>query len=97
MVNSMIFSILLEDGTRVMTLPKLRVVHQNGSLVFLRFGPSSYMHDVHSAQYRCKASNAVGQIISGAVHVSAGKIMKSFILSNQSLSDYNLDVEIIQS
>lgn len=30
------------------------------------------MHDVHSAQYRCKASNAVGQIISGAVHVNAG-------------------------
>jgi len=55
-----------------MTIPKIRVVHQNGSLIFLRFGPSSYMHDVHSAQYRCKASNAVGQIISGAVHINAG-------------------------
>ncbi|VVC29919.1 Fibronectin type III,Immunoglobulin subtype,Immunoglobulin-like domain,Immunoglobulin-like [Cinara cedri] len=61
----------LEDGTRVMTIPRIRVVHQNGSLIFLRFGPSSYMHDVHSAQYRCKASNAVGQIVSGAVHVNA--------------------------
>ncbi|XP_050441202.1 cell adhesion molecule Dscam2 isoform X2 [Adelges cooleyi] len=61
----------LEDGTRVMTIPKTRVVHQNGSLVFLSFGPSSYMHDVHSARYRCKASNAVGQIASGVVHVTA--------------------------
>lgn len=55
-----------------MTIPKIRVVHQNGSLIFFRFGSSSYMHDVHSAQYRCKASNAVGQIISGSVHVNAG-------------------------
>jgi len=62
----------LEDGTRVMTIPKIRMVHQNGSLIFINFGPSSYMHNVHSAQYRCKASNAVGQIISGAVHVNAG-------------------------
>lgn len=61
----------LEDGTRVMTIPKTREVHQNGSLIFLSFGPSSYMHDVHSAQYRCKASNSVGQIISGAVHINA--------------------------
>jgi len=58
-----------------MTIPKIRVVHQNGSLIFLSFGPSSYMHDVHSAQYRCKASNAVGQIISGAVHINAGMII----------------------
>jgi hypothetical protein len=73
-----------------MTLPNLRVVHQNGSLIFLSFGPSSYMHDVHSAQYRCKASNAVGQIISGAVHVSAGKIMNIFIFNNQSFRDEKL-------
>jgi len=64
-----------------MTIPKIRVVHQNGSLIFLSFGPSSYMHDVHSAQYRCKASNAVGQIISGAVHINAGIIIKLFFLS----------------
>lgn len=68
----------LEDGTRVMTIPKIRVVHQNGSLIFLPFGPSSYMHDVHSAQYRCKASNTVGQIISGAVHINAGMNINVF-------------------
>jgi len=68
-----------EDGTRVMTIPKIRVVHQNGSLIFLRFGPSSYMHDVHSVQYRCKASNAVGQIISGAVHINAGMFIHVFL------------------
>lgn len=62
-----------------MTIPKVRVVHQNGSLIFINFGPNSYMHDVHSAQYRCMASNAVGQIISGAVHVNAGMyILKIF-------------------
>jgi len=62
-----------------MTIPKIRVVHQNGSLIFLSFGPSSYMHDVHSAQYRCKASNAVGKIISGAVHINAGMIISLLI------------------
>lgn len=61
-----------------MSIPKIRVLHQNGSLIFLSFGPSSYMHDVHSAQYRCKASNAVGQIISGVVHVNAGTILTIF-------------------
>lgn len=65
-----------------MTIPKIRVVHQNGSLVFHSFGPSSYTHDVHSAQYRCKASNAVGQIVSGTVHVNAGmcKVHGLFVL-----------------
>jgi len=71
-----------------MTIPKIRVVHQNGSLIFLSFGPSSYMHDVHSAQYRCKASNAVGQIISGAVHINAGMIthfLKLFIIMHHAI------------
>lgn len=56
------------------------------------------MHDVHSAQYRCKAINAVGKIISGAVHVNAGTTAKSlffFEIRKSIISGVNRDKRLM--
>ncbi|GFG29265.1 hypothetical protein Cfor_07942 [Coptotermes formosanus] len=53
----------LEDDTPVEEIPNLRLVHQNGSLVFPPFPAEHYRHDVHTALYRCKAQNPVGSIL----------------------------------
>jgi hypothetical protein len=63
----------LEDDTPVEEIPNLRLVHQNGSLVFPPFPAEHYRHDVHTALYRCKAQNPVGSIVSRDVHVRAGE------------------------
>jgi len=63
----------LGDGTPVVQVPDLRLVHPNGSLVFPPFPAEHYRHDIHTALYRCKAQNQMGQVVSRDVHVRAGK------------------------
>ena len=63
----------LGDGTPVVQIPGLRLVHPNGSLVFPPFPAEHYRHDIHTALYRCKAQNQMGQIVSRDVHVRAGE------------------------
>lgn len=63
----------LGDGTPVVHIPDLRLVHPNGSLVFPPFPAEHYSHDIHTALYRCKARNQMGQIVSRDVHVRAGE------------------------
>nr|CAD7197212.1 unnamed protein product [Timema douglasi] len=63
---------LLGDGTPAGAVPDLRVVAANGSLVFPPFPAERYRHDIHTALYRCRARNLVGQILSRDVHVRAG-------------------------
>jgi hypothetical protein len=77
----------LGDGTPVVQVPALRLVHPNGSLVFPSFPAEHYRHDIHTALYRCKARNQMGQIVSRDVHVRAGEsvevcivIMETFII-----------------
>nr|CAD7257863.1 unnamed protein product [Timema shepardi] len=41
-----------------------RELLSNGSLYFPPFPPEDYNPDIHSASYRCKASNAAGTIVS---------------------------------
>jgi hypothetical protein len=63
----------LGDGTPVAQIADLRLVHSNGSLVFPPFPAEHYRHDIHTALYRCKARNQMGQIVSRDVHVRAGE------------------------
>lgn len=65
------------DGSPVEPIPHLRETLGNGSLYFPPFGAESYRHDVHSAVYRCMATNKVGTVLSSEVNVRAGKCLYS--------------------
>ncbi|KAL3210797.1 hypothetical protein MRX96_036895 [Rhipicephalus microplus] len=60
-------------GTPALDLSGLRRVRADGSLEFLPFRADEYRQDVHSATYRCLASNRIGVIGSRDVHVRAGE------------------------
>lgn len=64
---------MLLDGTIVNTIPGIRTVFKNGTLVFHPFEAKDYRQDVHATTYRCSASNSVGTIVSRDVRIRAGK------------------------
>ncbi|XP_023236837.1 Down syndrome cell adhesion molecule-like protein Dscam2, partial [Centruroides sculpturatus] len=59
------------DGTPVTNIPGLRTSLPNGTLYFPPFPSERYRQDIHSAVYRCVASNLVGKVGSRDVHVRA--------------------------
>ncbi|GAB6021006.1 Down syndrome cell adhesion molecule-like protein 1 [Chamberlinius hualienensis] len=59
---------ILSDGSAIDSIPGLREVHSNGDLIFKPFRPENYRLDVHSAVYRCVATNSAGQLISREVY-----------------------------
>lgn len=61
------------DGHPVNDVPGVRRVLRNGTLVLLPFPAAAFRQDVHSAAYRCVASNSVGRVLSRDVQVRAGK------------------------
>ncbi|GAB6021010.1 Down syndrome cell adhesion molecule-like protein 1 [Chamberlinius hualienensis] len=66
----------LSDGTNIDSIPGLREIHPSGNLIFKPFRPENYRLDVHSAIYRCVATNSAGQLISREVHVN-GVVIQS--------------------
>ncbi|KAF4524304.1 hypothetical protein B566_EDAN005360 [Ephemera danica] len=58
----------LADGTPALPVPQLRRVHPNGTLEFPPFSAERYRHDVHTALYRCRARNQLGEVLSRDVH-----------------------------
>ncbi|XP_050450848.1 cell adhesion molecule Dscam2-like isoform X3 [Cataglyphis hispanica] len=62
---------LMGDGSPVLPIPHIREMLMNGSMYFLPFGAESYRHDVHSAVYRCQASNSVGKVLGREITVKA--------------------------
>lgn len=64
---------LTADGTPVADVSSLRQDMSNGTLAMLPFPPAMYRQDVHSAVYRCLATNDVGAIVSRDVHIRAGE------------------------
>ncbi|XP_014609542.1 PREDICTED: Down syndrome cell adhesion molecule-like protein Dscam2 isoform X8 [Polistes canadensis] len=62
---------LMGDGSPVLPVPHIREMLVNGSMYFLPFGAESYRHDVHSAIYRCQASNSVGRVLGREITVKA--------------------------
>lgn len=61
------------DGHPVNDVSGVRTVLSNGTLVLLPFPAAAYRQDVHSAAYRCVASNSVGRVLSRDVQVRAGE------------------------
>ncbi|KAL1130470.1 hypothetical protein AAG570_011718 [Ranatra chinensis] len=61
------------DGSPLAEVPALRRSLRNGTLLLMPFSAELYRQDVHSAIYRCSATNAVGTVVSRDVHVRAGK------------------------
>ncbi|XP_024945332.1 Down syndrome cell adhesion molecule-like protein Dscam2 isoform X13 [Cephus cinctus] len=59
------------DGIPVGDVPGVRRVLRNGTLVLLPFPAAAFRQDVHSAAYRCVASNSVGRVLSRDVQVRA--------------------------
>ncbi|XP_048512285.1 Down syndrome cell adhesion molecule-like protein Dscam2 isoform X3 [Athalia rosae] len=62
---------LMGDGAPVLPIPNIREMLRNGSMYFLPFSAESYRHDVHSAVYRCQASNSVGRVLGREISVRA--------------------------
>lgn len=78
---------ILADGLPVKAVPRLRYVPKNGSLVFPSFSSDIYRQDVHTAVYRCKASNSFGTIVSPPVRVRAGMLLsKAFFRWHSNLT-----------
>lgn len=66
-----------KDGAPASPVVGLRDVRSDGSLVFSAFLSAQYRQDVHSATYRCVASNALGTVKSRLVHVQ-GVVLQKF-------------------
>ncbi|KAK0181207.1 hypothetical protein PV327_003509 [Microctonus hyperodae] len=73
------------DGLPAGDVPGVRRVLRNGTLVLLPFQAAAFRQDVHSAAYRCVASNSVGRVLSRDVQVRA--------IVTQA---YNVEVEVIE-
>ncbi|XP_034940449.1 Down syndrome cell adhesion molecule-like protein Dscam2 isoform X4 [Chelonus insularis] len=73
------------DGLPAGDVPGVRRVLRNGTLVLLPFQAAAFRQDVHSAAYRCVASNSVGRILSRDVQVRA--------IVTQA---YTVDVEVVE-
>lgn len=73
------------DGLPATDVPGVRRVLRNGTLVLLPFQAAAFRQDVHSAAYRCVASNSVGRVLSRDVQVRASEYKKkSFFYSTTS-------------
>nr|CAD7423172.1 unnamed protein product [Timema monikensis] len=59
------------DKLAVSTIPGIRLVRSNGSIIFPPFDAEAFRQDVHWAVYRCVASNSVGSIVSRDITVRA--------------------------
>ncbi|KAL1475643.1 hypothetical protein MTO96_019299 [Rhipicephalus appendiculatus] len=59
------------DSVPVTVVPGVRVLAEDGALVFPPFPAEAYRQDVHAASYHCIASNEIGTVASTDVHVSA--------------------------
>ncbi|XP_057341457.1 cell adhesion molecule Dscam2 isoform X3 [Microplitis mediator] len=73
------------DGLPAGDVLGVRRVLRNGTLVLLPFQAAAFRQDVHSAAYRCVASNSVGRILSRDVQVRA--------IVTQA---YTVDVEVVE-
>ncbi|XP_049268848.1 LOW QUALITY PROTEIN: Down syndrome cell adhesion molecule-like protein Dscam2 [Rhipicephalus sanguineus] len=69
-----------EDGSPASTVPGLRETRSDGSLVLPAFGPNQFRPELHSATYRCVASNTMGLVKSRLAHVR-GVVLEKFVAS----------------
>ncbi|KAH8025365.1 hypothetical protein HPB51_007677 [Rhipicephalus microplus] len=67
-------------GQPLHEVPGLRHMRADGSLVLPPFRAEDFKEDVHSAVYRCLATNSMGTIGSHDVRVRAGELFPNFFL-----------------
>ncbi|XP_026302203.1 Down syndrome cell adhesion molecule-like protein Dscam2 isoform X4 [Apis mellifera] len=88
---------LMGDESPVLPIPHIREMLVNGSMYFLPFGAETYRHDVHSAVYRCQASNSVGRVLGREITVKAddrhhmlptGELLVFSVTSSDAQSSY---------
>ena len=65
---------LYADGRTVQTIPGLRTIDSNGTLIFPPFSSDNFHKDLHAVEYKCVARNRVGAIVSPNIRVNAGKL-----------------------
>ncbi|KAL3210786.1 hypothetical protein MRX96_036886 [Rhipicephalus microplus] len=65
-------------GQPLHEVPGLRHMRADGSLVLPPFRAEDFKEDVHSAVYRCLATNSMGTIGSHDVRVRAGELSQAF-------------------
>ncbi|GFV37562.1 down syndrome cell adhesion molecule-like protein Dscam2 [Trichonephila clavipes] len=63
------------DGNPVSTIPGVRQIRPDNSLVFFPISTDQYRQDVHAAVYRCIATNRVGSIRSRDVVIKTGMLI----------------------
>nr|XP_037276464.1 Down syndrome cell adhesion molecule-like protein Dscam2 [Rhipicephalus microplus] len=68
----------MADGSPANDISGLRETRPDGSLVLRSFDPSLFRPEIHSATYRCVASNALGLVKSRLVHVR-GVVAENFV------------------
>ncbi|XKL59016.1 hypothetical protein PGB90_000032 [Kerria lacca] len=68
---------IVGDGRIADTIPNLRTVYPNGTITFFPFSADLYRLEIHTRDYRCRARNTVGQIISKMTNVNADEDKKS--------------------
>ncbi|EEC05446.1 hypothetical protein IscW_ISCW017603 [Ixodes scapularis] len=82
-----------KDGSPAAPVDGLRSVRSDGSLVLSSFLASQYRQDVHSATYRCVASNPLGTVKSRLVDgLRSVRSDGSLVLSSFLASQYRQDV-----
>ncbi|KAG1652280.1 Down syndrome cell adhesion molecule-like protein Dscam2 [Nymphon striatum] len=62
---------LNNKGEEVSSIPYIRKIASNGSMLLLPFDGKEYQQEVHATKYRCSASNKHGRIVSTLVNVRA--------------------------
>ncbi|KAG1675437.1 Down syndrome cell adhesion molecule-like protein Dscam2 [Nymphon striatum] len=62
---------ITSTGDELRNIPNFLTVLKNNSLKFLTFSSGNFQQNVHSNEYRCKASNRYGTIVSNRVQVKA--------------------------
>ncbi|KAL1429593.1 hypothetical protein MTO96_016044 [Rhipicephalus appendiculatus] len=70
----------MADGSPAHVVPGIREFRSDGSLVLRPYGSPQFLAEVHSATYRCVASNNQGRVKSRLVHVR-GVVPESLVVS----------------
>ena len=61
------------DGEVVRNVTGVRAVRPDGSLVFFAFSASQFDRKIHTSNYRCKAENKIGVLLSAFIRINAGQ------------------------
>ncbi|KAH8025623.1 hypothetical protein HPB51_010684 [Rhipicephalus microplus] len=70
----------MADGSPAHVVPGIREFRSDGSLVLRPYGSPQFLAEVHSAAYRCVASNNQGSVKSRLVHIRGGGSESKYVM-----------------